>query len=69
MTASHFLGRNLLRSMQMARGLLHMESTSQWNMQRRFTNISGLVSLFISNSGAQEQGPMLMPKGMEILSL
>lgn len=34
------------------RGLpLHLGSMSQWDMQRR-VNISGLVSLFISNSGA-----------------
>lgn len=41
---------------------MYLESMSQWDMQRRL-NISGLVSLFISNSGAWEQGPMLMPKG------
>lgn len=31
--------------------LVHLEAISQWDMQRRLT-ISGLVPLFISNSGA-----------------
>lgn len=55
---SHFLGRGKLFS-TICLGLckwhfrvpMHLESLSQWDMQRRL-NISGLVSLFISNSGA-----------------
>lgn len=57
---SHFLGRGRNSSLPIYLGLckwhfsgvpMHLESMSQWDMQRRL-NISGLVSLFISNSGA-----------------
>lgn len=38
---------------------MNLESMSQWPMQRRLS-ILGLVSLFISNTGAVEQETMLM---------
>lgn len=39
---------------------MYLESTSQWDMQT--LTFQGWF-LFIPNSGAWQQGPMLMPKG------